>query len=135
MRRLVGVGVLAALGAVVVTTLAAALARAAGVDLEVSEGEAIPLSGISVVTSFFSLVGVVIAAALHRWSARPTERFVWTALALTGVSLIPPVLVEADTPTTVTLIGLHLLAAAVMIPTLARALSRAPEPAPVSCRR
>lgn len=122
MRRLVGVGALATLAAVVVTTLAAALARTAGVDLEVSDGEVIPVAGISVVTGFFSLVGVVIAAALLRWSARPAERFVWTTVSLTALSLIPPFLAEADAPTTATLVGLHLLAAAVMIPALARSL-------------
>jgi hypothetical protein len=122
MRRLVGVGALATLAAVVVTTLAAALARTAGVDLEVSDGEVIPVAGISVVTGFFSLVGVVIAAALLRWSARPAERFVWTTASLTALSLIPPFLAEADAPTTATLVGLHLLAAAVMIPALARSL-------------
>ena len=63
----------------VATTLVAAAARAAGVDLEVPEGgEAIPLSGIAVVTGFFSLVGVVLAAALLRWTARPAERFLAT---------------------------------------------------------
>ncbi|MDD9350522.1 DUF6069 family protein, partial [Mumia sp.] len=103
MRRLVGVGVLATLAAVVVTTLAAALARAAGVDLEVSDGEAIPLAGISVVTGFFSLVGVVIAAALLRWSARPAVWFVRTTVSLTALSLVPPFLAEADAATTATL--------------------------------
>jgi hypothetical protein len=116
-------GVLATLAAMAATTLAAALARAVGVDFKVSDtGEAIPLSGIAVVTGFFSLVGTVIAVALRRWSARPAERFVWTAVSLTVVSLVPPLLSQADTATTATLIGLHLVAAAVMIPTLARSL-------------
>jgi Family of unknown function (DUF6069) len=64
-----------------IATLAAALARAIGVDFEVPDGaEMIPLSGFAVVTGFFSVVGVVIAVALLRWSARPTQRFVWTAI-------------------------------------------------------
>ena len=42
--------------------------------------------------------------------------------SLTVVSLVPPVLAGADAATTVTLIGLHLVAAAVMIPALARGL-------------
>ena len=79
---LVGAGFIAALAAMVATTLAAALAQAAGVDFEVPDGgEAIPLSGFAVVTGFFSVVGIVIAAALLRWSARPAERFMWTALS------------------------------------------------------
>ena len=80
------------------------------------------MTGIAVVTGFFSGVGVVIAAALLRWSARPAGRFRWTALSLTAISLVPPVLAGGNTATTVTLIGLHLAAACVMIPTLVRAL-------------
>ena len=105
------------------TTLAAALARALGVDFEIPDGgEAIPLAGFAVVTGFFSVVGIVIAAALLRWSARPAERFVWTAVSLLAVSLVPPLLSGADTATTTSLLGLHLVAATVMIPTLARSL-------------
>jgi hypothetical protein len=75
-----------------------------------------------VVTGFFSVVGIVIAAALLRWSARPAERFVQAAVTLTAISLVPPLLSEANTATTTALLALHLVAAAVMIPTLARAL-------------
>jgi hypothetical protein len=115
--------VLATLATIVATTLAAALARAVGVDFEIPDGgETIPLSGFAVVTGFFSVVGIVIAVALRRWSARPAERFVWTAVSLTVISLVPPFLVGANTATTVTLVGLHLVAAAVMIPVLARSL-------------
>ena len=123
LRGLVGTGCLATLGAVVTTTLLAAAAAAAGVDFEVpAGGETIPVPGIAVVTGFFSAVGVVIAAALQRWSAHPAERFRWVALSLTAVSLVPPILAGADTATTITLIGLHLAAASVMIPALVRAL-------------
>jgi hypothetical protein len=67
-------------------------------------------------------VGIVIAAALLLWSTRPAERFVQTAATLTAISLVPPLLSGADTSTTTALLGLHLIAAAVMIPTLARSL-------------
>lgn len=123
LRGLAGAGFIATIAAMVGTTLAAALAQAVGVDFEIPDGgETIPLSGFAVVTGCFSVVGIVIAAALLRWSARPAERFVWTALTLTAGSLAPPLLVEADTATTTALLGLHLVAAAVMIPTLARSL-------------
>ena len=124
-RGLVGVGVLATLVAMLATTLCAALARAAGVDFEVPEGgETIPVPGIAVVTGFFSVVGIVLAAGLLRWSARPAERFVRTAVCLTAISLVPPLLSEADTATITTLLGLHLVAASVMIPALTRSLRR-----------
>ena len=123
LRGLAGTGFIATLAAMVATTLAAALAQAVGVDFEVPDGgETIPLSGFAVVTGFFSVVGIVIAAALLRWSARPAERFVRTALTLTAISLVPPLLSGADTATIAALLGLHLVAASVMIPTLARSL-------------
>jgi hypothetical protein len=122
LRGLAVTGFIATLAAMVATTLAAALAQAVGVDFEVPDGgEAIPLSGFAVVTGFFSVVGIVIAAALLLWSARPAERFVWTAVSLTVISLVPPLLSGANTATTAVL-GLHLVAATVMIPTLARSL-------------
>jgi Family of unknown function (DUF6069) len=123
LRGLVGTGLLATLAAMVATTLVAALARAVGVDFEVPDGgETIPLPGIAVVTGIFSVAGIVIAAALLRWSTRPAERFVWTAVPLTAISLVPPLLSEANTATTTALVVLHVVAATVMIPTLARGL-------------
>jgi hypothetical protein len=123
LRGLAGTGLIATLAAMVATTLAAALARAVGVDFEVPDGgETIPLSGFAVVTGFFSVVGIVIAVALLRWSARPAERFVWTAVSLTAISLVPPLLSGPNTATTTALIGLHLVPATVMIPALARSL-------------
>jgi hypothetical protein len=47
---------------------------------------------------------------------------VQTAVTLTTISLVPPLLSGADTASTTALLGLHLVAAAVMIPTLARSL-------------
>ena len=123
LRRLARTGVLATLAAMLATTVAAALAQAVGVDFEVPDGaESIPLPGFAVVTGFFSVVGVLIAAALLRWSARPAERFVQTAVTLTGISLVAPLLSGADAATVTALLGLHVVAAAVMIPTLARSL-------------
>ena len=123
LRGLAGAGSIATLAAMVATTLAAALAQAVGVDFEVPDGgEAIPLSGFAVVTGFFSLVGTVLALALLRWSARPAERFVWAAVSLTAISFIPPLISGANPATITALLGLHLVAATVMIPTLARSL-------------
>jgi hypothetical protein len=123
LRRLAGTGVIATLAAMAATTLAAALARAVGVDFEVLDaGEAIPLSGFAVMTGFFSVVGIVIAAALLRWSARPAERFMQTAVSLTAISLVPPLLSGANAATVIALVALHLIAATVVVPTLARSL-------------
>lgn len=123
--RLVAAGLLATVAAMATTTLAAALAQALGVDFEVPDGgPTIPLAGFASVTGMFSVVGVVIAAALLRWSAHPARRFVQTAVTLTAFSLVPPVIVGADASTTVSLVAVHLVAAAVMIPSLTRSLRR-----------
>jgi hypothetical protein len=125
LRGLAGTGLIATLAAMAATTLGAALARAVGVDFELPDGsgETIPLPGFAVMTGFFSVVGVVIAMVLLRWGARPAERFVWTAGSLTALSLVAPLLLSgANTATITALIGLHLVAATVMIPTLARSL-------------
>jgi hypothetical protein len=120
---LAGTGFMAALAAMVATTLAAALAQAVGVDFEVPDGGAtIPLAGFAVVTGVFAVVGIVVAVALLRWSARPAQRFVGTAGSLTAIWLVAPLLSGATTATTTALLGLHLVAATVMIPTLARSL-------------
>jgi hypothetical protein len=122
-RGLVTTGLLATLAALAATTLAAALARAVGADFAIpAGGETIPLPGFAVVTGLFSIIGVVIAAALLRWSAHPAARFRWTALTLTALSFVPPLIAGANTGTTIALLGLHLVPAAVMIPTLTRSL-------------
>ncbi len=74
-------------------------------------------------TGVFSFVGVVIAVALRRWSARPAERYLQTAVTLTVISLVPPFLSGAVGAATAALVGLHLVAATVMIPALARSLT------------
>ena len=123
LRGLAATGFIAMLTAMVATTAAAALAQAAGIAFQVPDGgETIPLSGFAVVTGFFSLVGILMAAVLRRWSARPAELFVRTAVTLTALSFVPPLLSGADTATITALLGLHAVAAAVMIPALARCL-------------
>jgi len=123
LRKLAATGFIATLAAMLATTLAAVLAQAVGVEFVVSHGgELIPLSGIAVMTGSFSVVGVVMAAALLRWSTRPAELFVWTAVTLTAISFVPPLLSGATAATITALMGLHLVAATVMIPTLSWSL-------------
>jgi uncharacterized membrane protein YhaH (DUF805 family) len=124
-RGLAGPGLLAVLGAMLVNVLVAASARALGVDFELPDGgESIPLPGFATVTGFFSLLGVALALAARRWSDRPAQLFLRVTLGLTAISLVPPLLVGADTSTTSTLVLLHLLAAVIVMPTLVRALRR-----------
>lgn len=106
---------LAVLAAVLLTTGAAALARAGGVPLEV-DGEPVPLSGVAFVTAVASLLGVGLSLVLRRGLRA-------VLLVLVAVSLVPPFLVDATTGTALTLAGLHLLAAAVVVPVLVRPVS------------
>lgn len=114
---------LAVPAAVVATVVVAALARAGGVDLAVA-GEEIPLSGVGFVTAVCALVGVALALACRRWSDRPARLFVGTALALTALSLVPPLLADATGSIVAVLVGLHLVAAAIVVPPLGAGLSR-----------
>lgn len=118
---LVVTGLLAMVGAMVTTTVVAALARGLGAELEVpaGSGEPIPLSGVAFVTGVCSMVGLLLAVALRRWSARPAQRFVQVTVALAAVSLVPPVVSGGTVRTVVTLVVLHLVAAAIVIPALA----------------
>jgi hypothetical protein len=121
-RRLAVTGLGAAVAAAALNAVVAALARAARVDLEVTGGEAIPVSGIAFVTVVLSVLGLLVAAALSRWSDSPVQWWLRTTVVLTVVSLVPPFLAAADAATAATLVALHLLAAAVVVPAVARTL-------------
>ncbi len=111
----------AAIGAAAATTAIAAIAHAAGVSLAI-EGEQIPLMGFANLTLIFSLIGVVLAAALRKWAGKPRTAFVRTTVALTALSLVPDLMVSAAVETRLTLMATHLVAAAIVIPTVAKRL-------------
>lgn len=124
---LVVAGLSAALLAAAAVTLVAALAGAAGVNFELPDGgESIPLSGFATLTVIFTIVGLALAAVLRRWARNPSRTFVRITVALMVASLVPPFLVEANLATALTLVLLHVVAAAIVIPMLARQLTRHP---------
>lgn len=114
-------GVLAAVLAAVATTIVAAVAMGAGVPVEI-DGEPIMLVGFAELTLLFTAVGLVIAKALARWAARPRRTFTATTVALTALSVVPDLTFPATTATRVVLIVTHLVAAAIVIPAVARSL-------------
>lgn len=129
MKRTALGGLLATLVAVVATTAGAAVARSLGVSLRLPDApEPIPVAGFGVMTAVFSLVGVVLALGLLRWSVRPAARWVQLTVTLTALSLVPPLLTGAAAATVATLVALHLLAAGIVIPAVARALADPPAP-------
>jgi len=108
----------------VATTVLAAIASAAGVSFADSTGASIPIAGFAQLTLVFSLVGVGIAAVMARKARRPRATFVRTAVAH-GAVLRPGSHVRVDAGSAATLITLHTVAAAIVVPTLARRLARA----------
>jgi len=118
-------GVTAALTASVATTVLAAIASAGGVSFADSTGASIPIAGFTQLTLVFSLIGVGIAAVMARRARRPRATFVRTAVALTALSFVPDLTFGFDPASAATLITLHTVAAAIVVPTLARRLAHA----------
>ena len=122
MGALIGNGIAATALASAATSAVAATGHAAGISLDMG-GVPIPVSGFAVLTAVFSLVGVVLAAILSRTARHPRRVFVRTTVVLTACSLVPDVLADAAPATKVLLMATHLVAAAIVIPALARRLT------------
>jgi hypothetical protein len=75
-----------------------------------------------VLTAVFSVVGLVLAAVLSRTVRHPRRAFVRTTVVLTVLSLVPDVIVDAAPGTRALLMLTHLVAAAIVIPAIARRL-------------
>ncbi|MFF5216623.1 DUF6069 family protein [Micromonospora sp. NPDC000442] len=119
---LIGTGVTATAAASAATMAVAAAGNAAGVSLDIG-GAPIPVTGFGVLTAVFSLLGVVIATLLSRFARRPRRTFVRTTVVLTVLSLVPDVIVDAGPATKALLMVTHLVAAAIVIPAVARRLA------------
>ena len=119
---LIGTGLAAAAAASAATMLVAVAGRAAGVSLDVS-GAPIPIFGFGVLTAIFSVVGLILAAVLARTTRHPRRVFVRTTVVLTALSLIPDLIADATPGTRALLMLTHLVAAAIVIPAVARRLS------------
>ena len=102
-----------------VTTAAAAAVHAAGVSFEI-EGEMIPILGFAQMTVLGAVLGGLVLAAANRWSSQANLRFVQATVALTALSCVPSVAMPDDTGSQIALVALHLLAAAIIVPRLAR---------------
>ena len=114
-------GLLAGLVAAVATTTVVVAARAADVPVAV-QGEQIPLAGFAQLTLVATVIGIVIARVLSTRARHPRHTFMVATVALTAVSLVPDVLADATTASRLTLGLTHLVAAAIVIPTLAKRL-------------
>jgi hypothetical protein len=74
-------------------------------------------------TVIFSVLGLAIATALRRFARRPRTAWIRTTVVLTALSFVPDVLADAAVPTKVLLVLTHVVAAAIVIPAVARRLS------------
>jgi hypothetical protein len=120
---LISAGLLATAGASAATMAVAAGAHAAGISLDMA-GAPIPVTGFAVLTAVFSLVGLVLAVALARWARTPQKTFIRTTVALTALSLVPDAIADSAPATKALLMAAHLVAAAIVIPAVARRLAR-----------
>ncbi|MFE9643964.1 DUF6069 family protein [Streptomyces sp. NPDC006365] len=124
------VGVLATLAGAVVTEVFGLIARGAGVRMDAAgpgakEAAEIPVGGFAGGVVFWSVAGIVLAVALARWAKRPARTFVVITVALTALSLAgPAVAPHTATSTQIVLAVSHVVAAAVIIPVLARRLAQ-----------
>jgi uncharacterized membrane protein len=109
-------GVVAGLVAAAATCTVVAIARRAGVDVDV-QGK-IPLIAFAQFSVAGALLGIGLAK-LTTWRAtNPTRTFTRITVALTALSLVPDVVVDATIGTKLILALTHLVAASIIIPTL-----------------
>jgi hypothetical protein len=115
-------GAAATVAASAATVAVAAAGQAVGIGTAVA-GATIPASGFAVLTAFFSVVGLVIATVLRRFARRPRTAWFRTTVTLTVLSFVPDVLADATTATKMLLMLTHVVAAAIVVPAVARRLA------------
>lgn len=116
-------GLVAGVTAAVATTAIAAIADASGISLDV-DGEPIPLAGFATVTLGAVGIGFLLAFLALRFTSRPRRTFTAATVLLTAASLVPDLVTPMAGNTRATLMLCHLVAAAIVIPSIA---SRLPE--------
>jgi hypothetical protein len=116
-------GLAATVAAAAATSTVAAVGHAAGISLDIA-GEPIPLAGFAQLTAVAALLGLALAAVLARTARRAQRTFVRTTVVLTALSLVPDLIVSAGPATRALLMVTHLVAAAIVIPAIARRLPR-----------
>ncbi|MFF1821163.1 DUF6069 family protein [Kribbella sp. NPDC058245] len=119
--RLLRDGAIAIVLAAVATATVAAAGQAAGLSLNVA-GAPIPPTGFAVMTLIFATLGLLIALALRRYAARPRTAWIRITIVLTALSFTPDLLADAAPTTKALLMTTHLIAAALVIPAVARRL-------------
>lgn len=110
-------GIATGVVAAATTSVVVVALRAAGVELNV-EGEPIPLMGFAQMVLLGTVIGIVMARRMRRTT------FLWATAALTVLSCVPSVAWGDGAGSKAALVFTHLVAAAVVVPTFARRLTR-----------
>ena len=113
-RATASAGVLAAAA----TTAVAAVLRGGGVPLAV-HGK-IPLAAFAQLTFLAAVGGGVLVAVLIRRGSAARQRFIRITAGLTALSCAAPAAFADTTASKIALVALHLLAAGIIVPVLAR---------------
>jgi hypothetical protein len=116
----------AIVGAGVVNTVIALIAKAADVPMQVKGfgadvREDIPVYAYFVSTVFASVLGIGLALLMKRFG-KTQRSFMIVAGVLAGLSLLSPLFADATMATKVVLEVTHIVAAVIIIPVLARLL-------------
>ncbi len=107
------------------TEVVVALARAAGVDVAI-QGQTLAPGGCTIAVLMCMVVASGVLVAVRRWAASPARTWVRATVALTALSFVPDLTVpDTSAATRAVLITAHLVAAAVVIPAIARRLPSA----------
>jgi hypothetical protein len=130
-RSLLQVGTAAGVVAAAATTAFAAAARALDVPMKAAaahhQAKVIPLAGYAEITLFSTAIGILLAVVLARRAQRPAGTFVVVTTILTVASFAGPLTTHHATTATLAVLSLaHVLAAAIIIPVMARTLRRLP---------
>jgi Family of unknown function (DUF6069) len=130
-RRVLIGGLVGGVAATIAVEGYAAVARAAGVPMLAGAPGAHTASPITpdsfavgvLVCTFW---GTVLALLIAKLARRPARRFTRTAVLLTALSLISPLMAaQTAASTRLFLVGAHLIAASIVIPTVAKQLAHA----------
>jgi hypothetical protein len=100
------------------TTAGAVVLRGGGVPL--AAGGKIPLAAFAQLTILAAVIGGVLLAVLIRRSSAPRRLFIRITAGLTALSCAAPAAFADTTASKIALVALHLLAAGIIVPMLAR---------------
>ena len=102
--------------AAAVVAVVAAVAGAAGVPFDV-DGQPIPVLAFAQMVLLGTVIGIIVARRVSRTT------FVRAAVVLTALSCVPSVALGTGAGSKLALVATHVLAAAIIVPRLARPLS------------